>query len=282
MTLGIKSRQRINRWIIFVFLLLGGGIFAFPIFWMVSTSLKSLPQVGQYPPVLLPKPPVWKNYPDALTFLPFGLFLRNTVIIAIFFIAGNLLSCTFVAYGFARLRFRGRDLLFMVLLGTMMIPIVVRLIPLFLLFRSFGWINTFYPLTVPAFFGQPFFIFLIRQFYRSVPFDISDAAKIDGCSEVGVWWRIMLPLSKPVLAAVTIFAFQRVWNDFLTPLIFLTKTKMTTLSVGLYLFTGTSEAIELWHLLMAATTTFVLPAIVIFIFTQRYFIRGVVMSGMKG
>ncbi len=283
MDLGIKKRTQINRIVLYFFLSMGALVYLFPLFWMISTSLKTLPQIAKFPPIWMPRPMVWKNYIDALTFLPFHLFARNTLIIAIFYIAGNLLSATFVAYGFARLRFPGRDILFIILISTMMIPMIVRLIPLFLMFKRLGWINTFYPLTVPEFFGNPFFIFLVRQFYRNIPFDISDSARIDGCSEMGIWYKIMLPLSKPVVAAVIIFAFQRVWNDFLAPLIYLNKTEMKTLSLGLQALTGgTGEAVELYNLLMAACTTFVLPMIIIFIFAQKYFMRGVIMTGIKG
>lgn len=283
MDLGIKKRTQINRIVLYFFLSMGALVYLFPLFWMISTSLKTLPQIAKFPPIWIPRPMVWKNYIDALTFLPFHLFARNTLIIAIFYIAGNLLSATFVAYGFARLRFPGRDILFIILVSTMMIPMIVRLIPLFLIFKRLGWINTFYPLTVPEFFGNPFFIFLVRQFYRNIPFDISDSARIDGCSEMGIWYKVMLPLSKPVVAAVIIFAFQRVWNDFLAPLIYLNKTEMKTLSLGLQALTGgTGEAVELYNFLMAACTTFVLPMIIIFIFAQKYFMRGVIMTGIKG
>ena len=233
MELGMKHHRRLGRIFLYSALSVVTIVYIFPLFWMVSTSLKTLPQISQFPPIWWPKVPVWKNYPDALTFLPFHLFFRNTIVIAVFYIAGNLISSTFIAYGFARMRFPGREVLFIILVSTMMIPMIVRLIPLFLIFKRLGWINTFLPLIVPEFFGNPFFIFLVRQFYRTIPMDISDAARLDGCSELGIWWRIMIPLSKPVLAAVVIFAFQRVWNDFLAPLIYLNKTEMKTLSVGL-------------------------------------------------
>jgi len=277
-----KTRSRIiSNTIIIILLVICACIFIFPLFWMLSTSLKTIKQVSAYPPVFWPKPPMWKNYIDTLNFIPFAQFFKNTVVIATVFVIGNLISCTFVAFGFARFHFPGRDLLFLVLISTMMMPIIVTLIPLFVLYKNFGWINTYYPLTVPAFFGEAFYIFLVRQFYRSVPFDITDAAIIDGCSYIGIWWRIMVPLSKPVLAAIIIFAFQEIWNDFLKPLIFLSRTKLLPLSVGLYLFKGTSESVDYWHYLMAASVLFVLPMVIIFLFAQKYFVRGVVVSGMK-
>ena len=280
---GTRKSRSLVRILLYAILILGAAVYTFPLFWMISTSLKTLPQIAEVPPLLFPNPPVWKNYGDALTFLPFHLFARNTLVIALLYIIGNLISATFVAYGFARMRFPGREVLFVVLVSTMMIPMIIRLIPLFLIFKQLGWINTYLPLTIPEYFGNPFFIFLVRQFYRTIPMDISDAARIDGYSEFNIWLRIMLPLSKPVLAAVVIFAFQRVWNDFLAPLIYLNKTEMKTLSLGLQAFTGgTGEAVQLYNWLMAACTTFVLPMVIIFIIAQRYFMRGVVMTGIKG
>ncbi len=283
MELGVKKSRQLGDAALYLVLSVVTAVYIFPLFWMVSTSLKTLPQISQFPPLWIPRTPIWKNYPSALTFLPFHLFFRNTLIIAVLYITGNLISATFIAYGFARMRFPGREVLFIILVSTMMIPMIVRLIPLFLIFKRLGWINTFYPLIVPEFFGNPFFIFLVRQFYRTIPMDISDAARLDGCSELGIWWKIMIPLSKPVLAAVVIFAFQRVWNDFLAPLIYLNKTEMKTLSLGLQAFTGgTGEAVQLYNLLMAACTTFVFPMIILFLLAQKYFIRGIVVTGMKG
>jgi ABC-type glycerol-3-phosphate transport system permease component len=195
-------------------------------------------------------------------------------------VIGEVLSCSFVAYGFARLRFPGRDALFAVVLSTMMVPFVVRLVPLFLLFRDWGWINTFYPLIVPYFFaGTPFFIFLLRQFYRSIPEDLADAARVDGASEFGIWLRIMVPLSQPALAAVAIFAFQNVWNDFMAPLVFLRDNSVKTVMLGIYSLVG---IVPEWPPVMAAVVVVTIPMIIIFFFFQNFFVEGVTVTGMKG
>lgn len=255
----------------------------FPLFWMVSTSLKTLKQISDFPPVWFPFPPNWSNYAEAFNFIPFLLYTKNTVVIAVGYVVGNVFSASLVAYGFARLRFPGRSVLFTVLLSTMMMPLIVRLIPLFLLYRELGWLNTPLPLFVPAFFGEAFFIFLVHQYYKTIPGEIIEAARMDGASELLIWRRIMLPLSRPALVSVAIFAFQRSWNDFLGPLIFLQGTENRTLSLGLIAFTGgTGESVAYWHLLMATSTMMVVPMIIVFLFAQRYFVQSIATSGLKG
>lgn len=255
----------------------------FPLFWMFSTSLKSLQEISVYPPVLFPPEPHWSNYADATTFVPFGRYTMNTIVIAVFYILGNLLSASLVGYGFARLRFPGRNVLFTVMISTLLMPLIVRLVPLFLLYKQLGWLNTPLPLIAPGFFGEAFFIYLMYQYFRSIPQELIDAARIDGASELSIWWRIMVPLSAPALVAIGIFAFQRTWNDFLAPLVFLTQKSSWTLSLGLVSFTGgTGESVAYWHYLMAMSTMMVAPMIIIFLFAQRYFVQGVVTSGMKG
>ena len=279
----IRTTRRLRDAASYFVLTLIAIVMIFPLFWMVSTSLKSLQQIVQFPPVWWPPEPVWRNYSDALTFQPFDRFARNTIVIVIFYVIGNLLSATLIAYGFARLRFPGRSVLFTIMLSTLMMPIIVRLVPLFLLYKELGWINTPLPLIVPAFFGEPFFIFLMYQFFKNIPSELIEAARIDGSSELGIWWRIMLPLSKPALAAVVIFAFQHSWNDFLAPLIFLTRTESWTLSLGLVAFTaGAGEAVEFWHFLMAVSTTMVIPMILVFLVAQRQFVQGISRVGLKG
>jgi ABC-type glycerol-3-phosphate transport system permease component len=184
-----------------------------------------------------------------------------------------------VAYGFARYRFPGRDFLFMVLLSTMMVPFIVRLVPLFVLFKNLGWINTFLPLVVPSFFGTPLYIFLMRQFFLTIPGELLDAARIDGCSEIGIWWRIMLPLARPVMAAVAILSFQTTWNDFLGPLVFLQKNEVRTVIIGL---NGLMGMFVEWNLVMAAVVAVVLPMILVFFVFQRFFIKGIAVTGLKG
>lgn len=281
--LGHKTSQSISKSLIYLFLIVTSLVMIFPLFWMFSTSLKTLKEISTFPLVWWPASPGWGNYTEALTFQPFGLYAKNTVIIAVFYILGNVLSATLVGYGFARLRFPGRNVLFIIMLSTMMMPKIVTLIPLFLIFKNLGWINTYLPLTVPAFLGEAFFIFIMRQFFLAIPEDIVDAARIDGASEFGIWWRIMLPLARPAVVSIVIFAFQRTWNDVLSPLIYLTDPKKFTLSVGLLSFTaGTGEAVQYWHWMMAASLTMILPMVVIFLIAQKQFVQGVVTSGLKG
>lgn len=267
----------------YALLAVGAFLLLFPLFWMVATSLKSLPATRAFPPVWFPLPPRWANYPDALNFQPFARYFANTLLIASSFVIGSVLSCSFVAYGFARLRFPGRDILFLVLVGTMMIPFIVRLVPLFLVFQRLGWINTYWPLIVPGFFGTPFFIFLLRQYFLTIPGDLAEAARLDGAGEIRIWWSIYLPLSGPALAAVAIFAFQEAWNDFLGPLVFINDTEKFTVTLGLVnMLSPSGASTEYWNLLMAAATMTVLPMIALFIVAQRYFVSGVSFSGIRG
>lgn len=278
---GKRAQTRISRGLVSLVLLVGAVPMLAPFLWMLSTALKPLRQIFVYPPVWIPSPVEWENFYRALTYLPFPLFFRNTMTIAIGVIVGSLISNTLVAYGFARLRFPGRDILFIILISTTMIPWMVTLVPVFLLFHKLGWVNTLLPLIVPAYFGTPFYIFLLRQFFRSIPLEISDAAKIDGCSELGIYLRIVLPLSGPVLAVMIIFSFQGVWNDFLRPLVFLNERRMKTLALGLYEFRGLEGGGTQWNLLMAASVLMVMPVILLFASFQRYFIQGVRLSGIK-
>lgn len=276
-------QHRLARWIIYSLLFLGALAALFPLFWMVATSLKSLPETRTFPPVWFPVPPIWSNYREMLEFQPFARYFMNTVLIATLVVIGSLLSCSFIAYGFARLRFPGRNFLFMVLVSTMMIPFIVRLVPLFLVFQQLGWINTYRPLVVPAFFGTPFFIFLMRQYFLTIPNDLAEAARLDGANEFRIWWNIYIPLSGPGLAAVAIFAFQDAWNDFLAPLIFINDTEKFTVTLGLVnMLSPSGASTEYWNLLMAAATMTVLPMIAIFILAQRFFVSGVSFTGIRG
>ena len=268
---------------LYVGLSLGAFVMVFPLLWMIGTSLKELPQTRAYPPIWIPIPPRWENYPAALTLQPFGTYFWNSIVISALVIIGDLISCSFVAYGFARLRFPGRDFLFMVLVSTLMIPFIVRLVPLFLIFKQLGWINTFLPLVVPAFFGTPFFIFLMRQFFLTIPGELAEAARIDGASEIGIWSRIYLPLSGPVMAVVAIMAFQQSWNDFLAPLIFINDQEKFTAALGLaHMLSQSGASTEYWNLLMAAATVMVLPMVALFAFAQKYIVQGVALTGIKG
>jgi ABC-type glycerol-3-phosphate transport system permease component len=277
-----STRKHSGNWLALAVLIPLALIWIIPLIMMISTSLKNQAEVYQ-PMKIIPDVLLWENYPTALfDFLPFPTFFKNSFIISGAVIIGDVLSAAFIAYGFARLRFPGRDALFIVLLSTMIIPFAVRMIPLFLVFKWLGWINTFLPLTVPSFVGNPLFIFLVREFYKGIPQELTDAARIDGANEFQIWWRVMLPLSKPVLAVVAILAFQHSWNDFLQPLIFLNDTEKFTATLGLYTLIGGNDAPQAWQYLMAATLVTILPVVALFFAAQRYFISGVTLSGMKG
>jgi len=278
---GRRARRAALTVLAYVALTALACLFALPILWMVSTSLKPIEQLNRWPPEWIPHPFVWSNYPEALTFLPFGRYFANSVFIAGMAIVGTLLSCTLVAYGFARIAFPGRDALFVVLISTIMLPATVRLIPTFLLYNEIGWLNTYLPLIVPAFLGNPFSIFLLRQFFRAIPEELADAARIDGCGELGILARIFVPLSGPALAVITIFTFQQEWNDFMGPLIYLNEERLRTLALGLYYFLS-FEGVTHWNEMMAAATVMVLPILLVFAFFQRYFIQGVTLTGIKG
>lgn len=225
--------------------------------------------------------PVWSNYHDALTVLPFGTFLKNTLTITLLGIIGHTLSASLVAFGFSRMRFPGRDVLFIMVLSTMMLPAQVTMIPTFVLFVKLRWIDTLRPLIVPAYFGGgAFFIFLLRQFFLTLPSELEDAAKIDGCNALGIYRNVALPLSKPALATVAVFSFMAHWNDFMGPLIYTQSMEKKTLALGLYSFKGL-HGTE-YHLMMAAAIAVLLPVLIIFFSAQKYFVQGIVMSGIKG
>jgi multiple sugar transport system permease protein len=270
-------------WQVIVYLLLIAGaiVMLIPFFWMLSTSLKESFQVFSFPPKWIPDPIKWDNYILTFNSLPFGKWLVNTVIITASTIVGTLLSCTVVAYGFARFRARGRNVLFLVMLATMMLPSAVTMIPVFYLFKSLGWVNTFYPLIVPAFFGNAFFIFLLRQFYMSIPTELEDAAKIDGLGTIGILWRIIVPLTMPALTTVAIFQFNGAWNDFMGPLLYLSKPDLYTLALGINFFKSQNDV--QWNYLMAASLVTMLPSLILFFVGQKYFIEGISLSGgIKG
>jgi ABC-type glycerol-3-phosphate transport system permease component len=257
------------------------GVLLAPLAWLLSTSLKETGREFEYPPRWIPNPVVWSNYREALTGLPFHLFLRNTVVIEAATLAGTLLTASLVAFAFARLRYPGRDFWFIVLISTMMLPGVVTLVPHYVIFKTLGWIDTLLPLTVPAWFGgSPFYIFLIRQFFLTIPLELDEAARVDGASSLRIYAWILMPLSGPVLAAVAIFSFVSNWNAFLEPLIYLNSTNNFTLALGLRLFQ--TQYTGEWNLMMAAATTMIVPIIALFLVAQRYFTRGIVLTGLAG
>ncbi len=265
----------------YALILLLAMAFIVPFLWMLSTSFKETAQAYNYPPKLIPQPVTFDNY-SALwnTLIPFNLFYVNTTIIVIFVEIGTLISCTLAAFSFARLQWKGRNFWFAILLGTMMLPFHVVMIPIYIIFRMLGWLDTFLPLIVPAFFGNAFYIFLLRQFFMSLPKDLEDAARVDGASTFRILWQIFLPLSKPVLLTVSMFAFVGTWNDFLGPLLYLTSLEKMTISVGLAIYEGRRS--PNWPGLMAGATLAMLPILILFLLFQRYFVKGIVLTGMKG
>jgi multiple sugar transport system permease protein len=276
-----KSANLAERLLTLVLLIFFTIILLTPLVWMVSTALKDQAQIFTYPPEWIPNPALWSNFREATTTYPFGRYATNTLIIAGLNILGVLLTASMAAYAFARLRFPGRDLIFMILLSTLMLPFTVLMIPRYIQFRELGWLDSWKPLIVPNWFGgSVFFIFLLRQFFRTIPRDLSDAAKLDGASEFRIYWQIVLPLSKPALAVVAVFVFLDTWNDFLAPLIYITSPEKYTVSLGLSQFLGNYTT--QYAYLMAASTMMIIPTILVFVLAQRYFVHGVVLTGVKG
>lgn len=257
------------------------AVFLVPFLWVVSTSLKGSEQIFTIPPQWIPDRLHWENYAEVFRRMPFLAYFRNSVMISILTIIGVVGSSSLVAYAFACLRWPGRDALFIVILATMMLPLQVTMIPIFVLYKELGWLNTFKPLIVPAFFGGGAFnIFLLRQFFLGVPRELIDAARIDGASEFRIYWSIMLPLAKPALATIAIITFMFTWYDFLGPLIYLSDRMKGTLALGLSMLVGQTQTE--WGLLMAASLMMMLPVLLVFFFFQKYFIQGFMMSGIKG
>lgn len=276
------ARKIVARVLIYLLIVGGSIFFVVPFLWMATSSIKAPGDIFIQPPKYLPFlqfQPRWQNYVDAWNALPFGAFVVNSLTVTVTATLASTFTSCVVAFGFARLRFRFRDALFVVVLSTMMLPNQVTLIPLFILFKYVGWINTLKPLIVPTIFGSAFYIFLLRQFYLTLPIELDEAARLDGCSSFGILWRIIAPLSVPAIATVALFSFIAHWNDFLGPLIYLNDLNKMTIAVGLQFFKG-QEASD-WNLLMAAATGAVLPIIVVFFFTQKLFIQGIALTGLK-
>ncbi len=293
-----KKNERITKIVVSIILGLGAVTMIVPIFWMISTSFKSPTEVFAIPPVWIPSPLHLENYPKAWTIsgmyssdtwsflgiqiqgVTFTTYLINTLTIAILSCVGVTFSSSMVAFAFARLRFPGRNFLFLLCLATLMVPGQVTMIPSFILFKSIGWYDTFYPLVVPAFLGGGAWnIFLMRQFFMTIPYEMDDAAKIDGCTDIGVWWRILMPLCKPALTTVAVFSFVYNWNDFMNPLIFLDSNSKKTLALGLTNFVSLYG--QDYHLLMAASLIISIPIALMFLAGQRYFIQGIATTGLK-
>ena len=261
-------------------LLVGSAVFLTPLGWMVLTSLKPTEQIFLFPPEFIPKPVEWDNYAEAWSQGEFWTYTQNSTLVAALNIAGNIFGSSLPAFAFARLRFVGRRVLFLIMLSTMMVPIWVTIVPTFLLFKFFGWNGTLLPLIVPGFFAVPFYTFLLRQYFLGISHELEDAARMDGANSLTIYFRIVMPLARPALATVAIFAFVYHWNDLITPLIYLTDEKLFTVARGLSRFRN-SYRMEMSHMMAAATFALV-PVLIIYFFTQRLFIQGIVLSGSKG
>lgn len=260
-------------------LIIVGLFFLFPFVWLLDTSVKTDAQIFTYPPKWIPNPVMFSNYAKALKTIPFMHYVWNTVKIVLLAVLGNVISAPAIGYAFAKLHWKGRDKVFILVLATMMMPFQITMIPLYSMYVKLGWVNTYAPLVVPDFFGKAFFIFLMRQFFMSIPEELLEAGRIDGASEFRIYWQLVLPLAKPAVVTVALFAFIWSWTDFLGPLIFLTNSNKWTISIGLSQFT-TSHGLD-WALLMAGSAMFMLPMIILFIFMQKVFIEGITMTGLK-
>ncbi len=278
----IERSRRTQTFFIHAVLIAGGIIVMIPLAWMLSTSLKPPHQITKFPPIWIPDPFVWSNYVRAVTIFPvsFVVFVRNSMYMSLMITLGTVLSNAVVAFAFARLTFRGSRVLFIIVLSTMMLPQQVTMIPLFILFSKFGWINTYNPLIVPHFFANAYFVFLLRQFYTTIPRELDDAARIDGCGVIGLFLRIMLPLSKPALGITAIFAFTWAWNEFLGPLIYLSRMETFPLAIALS-FLRAAHGV-LWSELMVVSFIAMLPPVLLFFVAQKHYIQGIVITGVKG
>ena len=275
-----RALGRFELFVLYTVLSLLAVWFVVPFFWLLTSSLKYPHELFSVPIQWLPSRIQFGNYERMFDLIPFMLYLRNTGIIVFFTIVGRVISSCIVAYGFSRIDWPGRDKVFVIVLASMILPFQVIMVPLYLQFQRFGWIGTFLPLTLTQFFGHPFSIFLMRQFFMAIPRELSEAAKIDGANEFRVFWQVCIPLAKPAIATVAIFSFMAAWNDFIGPLLFLTDRRLYTLSIGAHMIR--SDIQPNWELLMALGVIMVTPVLIIFFFLQKYFIQGIAMSGIKG
>jgi multiple sugar transport system permease protein len=288
---GTELVQKILTLLVLIFL---AFLFIVPVIWMVVSSLKPTqsvfdnswlpPMTTQGWPIPIPHPQYFSNFSDAMTLVPFRTYFENTLIVTVLSVSGSVLSSSLVAYSFARLRWPGRDTLFILVLVTMLLPSIVTFIPQYVLFSKIHWVGTFLPLIVPTWFGNPFYIFLLRQFFRGIPQELSEAARLDGASEIRIWWQIVMPLARPALAAVGIFAFAGAWEDYFNPLVYVGgDPSKWTLQLGLKAFeSAAGGGSPLWNLIMAAGLVVMVPVLIAFFVGQKYFIEGVTLTGLKG
>lgn len=272
-----RKKQKISDIILFIILTVGAFIILFPIAWMICTALKSAPEIAQYPPKLLPETPMWENFIIAWQKAPFTQYTINTLIIVFFSVIGAVLSNSLVAYGFAKIEFKGREALFKLVLATMMIPGFVLLVPQYVIFSKLGWVNTYLPLIVPIFCGNAFHIFMMRQFYKTIPNELIEAAKVDGGGHFYIWGKLIMPLVKPILATISLIAFKTAWGDFQNPLLYLSDQSKYTLQLGLQVFKG--QGFTEWNYLMAVSFLSMIPILILFFCFQNYFIEGMDVGG---
>jgi multiple sugar transport system permease protein len=283
-TKGTSTWLLIRMGLSYLLLIMLSLVFMAPLLWLISSSLHGLNDVFAVPFRWVPDTWQWRNYQEAMTIIPFVRYLGNTLFISILVIVGTVLSSTLVAFAFARLDFHGRKALFALCIATMLLPGQVTMIPLYVLFSRLGWVDTFLPLIVPAFFGSPFYIFLLRQFFLSIPIEYDEAARLDGAGPFRIYWSIILPLARPAIATVVVFSFVGVWNDFFNPLIYINSFEKATLTLGLNMLKTQiiGSGITQWHLLMAASVLVLIPNVVIFFLAQRHFIEGINVGGLRG
>lgn len=275
----MSKQKRIGHILLHLILIIGSLFMLLPFFWMLSTSLKEAREVFTFPPQWIPSKLNWSNYTKALTAMPFGRFYLNSFFVAISTTLLTILTSSLAAFAFARLRFRGRDTLFLIYLATLMIPFTVLLIPNFIMVRYLGWYDSYWALIFPPAFSA-FATFLLRQNFRGIPVELDDAARMDGASSFRIWWQIIMPNSGPALAALAIFLFLGNWNEFLWPLVVTNSPEMRTIPVGLNSFQGQYSV--KWELLMAAAVVAMLPIIIVYMFAQKWFIKGITVTGMGG
>lgn len=281
---GSMSRDKlVGDLIAYVVIVAGAAVLMVPLVWMISTALKQNYEVFLFPPRWIPERLMWSNFAYVFELMPYGRFMLNTAIITQLAVIGDLLSCSIVAFAFARLKARGKGFLFLLVLSTMMLPFHVTMIPQFVLFRQLGWVDTFLPLVVPHFFANAYQVFLMRQFFLTIPKELDEAAIIDGSSVFGVYWRIIMPLSGPIIVTIVIFSFLYNWNDFLAPLIYLNSEQNKTLSLGLAsILAYPAGGQGRWEILMAASTIALAPCVLLFFIGQKFFVQGIALTGLKG
>ena len=276
-----RMKKRISLAVTYLLLIIGAFFSLLPLLWMLRSSLLSSAKIFQMPPIIIPDQPQWENYTKAMTILPFGRYFLNSLTVVVAVVIGTVLTSSLCAYGLSRIQWKGRGLAFAAIISSMMLPTAVTLIPQFLVWNQLGVTNSFIPLIAPAWFGGgAFYIFLLRQFYMGIPRDLDESAWLDGAGHLTIFSRIILPITRPSVVVVGLFAFLNTWNDFLAPLVYLNDEKKYTLALGLQLFSGLYKAE--WHLLMAASCVVLAPMVILFLIGQKYFVEGITMSGIKG